>query len=144
MLDDPPDRSGVLGVFRKIDISRHRTGLAKRSRETRAVEARGARNESLLLTFYLSTEEKLEIDHVAYGSAAPWGYGYWRGFNYGYTEVRSYPEGTLVLDIVDARNRKLMWIGILQKEVRSTNPPGKQIRKSVKKLLKSFPPERVN
>lgn len=95
----------------------------------------------LLLTYYLSTEQKLEIEHVGYSPYSPWGYGYWPGFNYGYTEVRSYPEGTLVLDIVDARTRKLVWIGTLQREVRSTDPSGKQIRKSVTKLLKSYPPE---
>jgi hypothetical protein len=95
----------------------------------------------LLLTYYLSTEQLLEINHVGYSSYTPWGYGYWPGFNYGYTEVRSYPEGTLVLDIVDARSRKLVWIGTLQREIRSTNPPGKRIEKGVKKLLKTFPPK---
>ena len=72
----------------------------------------------------------------------PWGYGYWPGYNWGYTEARQYPEGTLVLDIVDARTRKLVWVGTLQREVRSTNPSGKQVQKAVKKLLKNFPPKK--
>ena len=62
--------------------------------------------------------------------------------NYGYTEVRSYKKGTLVLDIVDARTHQLVWMGVLEKEVRSVNPSGKRIQKTLKKLLKNFPPKK--
>ena len=96
----------------------------------------------LLLTYYLSTEMQLEIRHVGYSTMQPWGYGYWPGYNWGYTEARQYPEGTLVLDIVDAQTRKLVWVGTLQREVRSTNPSGKQVQKAVTKLLKNFPPKK--
>jgi len=95
----------------------------------------------VLLTYYLGATDELQINHVPYGPMSPWGYGYWGGFNYGYTEVRSYKKGTLVLDIVDARTRQLVWVGILEKEIQSVNPPGKRVQKSVKKLLKNFPPK---
>jgi len=96
----------------------------------------------LLLTFYYGDQDELQINHVSYGPYSPWGYGYWPGFNYGYTEVRSYKQGTLVLDIVDARTHKLVWMGILEKEVRSSDPPGKRMQKSITKLLKNFPPKK--
>jgi hypothetical protein len=96
----------------------------------------------LLLTYYYSDKDDLQVTHIPYSSYAPWGYGYWPGFNYGYTEVRSYTKGTLVLDIVDARTRKLVWMGVLTKEVQSANPPGKRIQKSITKLLKNFPPKK--
>ena len=47
-----------------------------------------------------------------------------------------------MLDIIDARTHNLMWTGVLEREVRSVNPSGKQIQKSLKKLLKNFPPEK--
>jgi len=47
-----------------------------------------------------------------------------------------------VLDIVDARTQKLVWMGILEKEVQSVNPPGKRIQKATTKLLKNFPPKK--
>jgi hypothetical protein len=47
-----------------------------------------------------------------------------------------------VLDIVDARTHQLVWMGRVEKEVRSANPPGKRIQKSVTKLLKNFPPQK--
>ena len=96
----------------------------------------------LLLTYYFGASDEVEIRHVSYSPYTPWGYGYWPGFNYGYTEVRSYTEGTVVLDIVDARTRQLVWMGRVEKEIRSVNPPGKKIQKSVKKLLKNFPPKK--
>jgi hypothetical protein len=96
----------------------------------------------LLLTYYFGASDELQINHVQYSPYSPWGYGYWPGFNYGYTEVRSYKQGTLVLDIVDARTHQLVWMGRVEKEVRSANPPGKRIQKSVTKLLKNFPPKK--
>lgn len=47
-----------------------------------------------------------------------------------------------MLDIVDARTQKLVWMGILEKEVQSVNPPGKRIQKATTKLLKNFPPKK--
>jgi len=79
---------------------------------------------------------------VPYSLYRPYGYGYWGGYGYSYTQVRRYNQGTIVLDIVDARTHQLVWVGILDKEVRSANPPGKRIEKSVKKLLKNFPPKK--
>lgn len=96
----------------------------------------------LLLTFYFSDKQELQIEHVAYSPYSPWGYSYWPGFNYGFTEVRSYTKGTLVLDIVDARSHKLVWMGVLEQEVRSSDPSGKRIEKAITKLLKNFPPKK--
>jgi hypothetical protein len=94
----------------------------------------------LLLTYYLGLNSELRIDHVPFGPSTPWGYGYWGGFNYGYTAARRYTKGTLVLDVVDARTHKLVWTGTLETTVQSANPPGNRVEKAVKKLLKNFPP----
>ena len=96
----------------------------------------------LLLTYYFSDKHDIQINYVPYAPYSPWGYGYWGGFNDGYTEVRSYTKGTLVLDIVDARTHQLVWVGVLEKEVQSANPPGSRIEKAVSKLLKNFPPKK--
>lgn len=96
----------------------------------------------LLLTYYLGLNNELRIDYVGYGPTTPWGYGYWPGFNYGFTDVREYTKGTLVLDIVDAETRRLVWTGTLKTTVQSANPPGNRVEKAVKKLLKDFPPKK--
>jgi hypothetical protein len=94
----------------------------------------------LLLTYYFSADRQFQVDYIPYSAYSPWGYGWWGGYGGGITEVRSYTEGTLVLDIVDARTHKLVWIGTVAKEIRSVNPSGKQIEKTISKLLKDFPP----
>lgn len=94
------------------------------------------------LTYHFGATDELEVYHVSYSPYRPWGYGYWGGYNYGYSGLRKYKKGTLVLDIVDARTHKLVWVGYIEKEVQSTNPSGKRITKSVTKLLKTFPPKK--
>jgi hypothetical protein len=94
----------------------------------------------LYLTYHFGASEEFQVDYVPYSTYSTWGYGYWGGYAGGYTQVRRYTEGTLVLDIVDAKTHKLVWVGSISKEVRSVNPPGKRIEKSITKLLKTFPP----
>jgi len=94
----------------------------------------------LFLTYLFSASQEFQVDYVPYSVYQPWGYGYWGGYAGGYTSVRAYDEGSLVLDIVDARTHKLIWTGTVTKEVRSVNPSGKQIEKTIAKLLKNFPP----
>ena len=94
----------------------------------------------LLLTYFYGAKDELSVSFVSWGPYSPWGYGYWGGYNYGYTDVRKYKEGTLVLDIVDAHTHQMVWTGVVEKEVRSVNPSGKRIEKTIKKLLKNFPP----
>jgi len=96
----------------------------------------------LLLTYYLGLEKDLRIDWVVYGATSPWGYGSWGGYGYGYAQAREYAEGTLVLDIVDARSRQLVWTGRMEKTIRSADPPGDQVERTVKKLLADFPPKK--
>lgn len=95
----------------------------------------------LLLTFYYGDTQEFQVNYMPYSPYRSWGYGYWGGFGGGYTDVRRYTKGTLVLDIVDARTHKLVWFGSISGEIRSVNPPGKRIEKTVSKLLKNFPPK---
>ena len=94
----------------------------------------------LLLTYHFSINRDVVIDYVPYSLYQPFGYSYWPGYTYTYTQVRSYAKGTVVLDIVDARTHQLVWVGTVEKEIQSANPPGKKIEKTVAKLLKNFPP----
>jgi len=96
----------------------------------------------LMLTYYVGVREELRVQYVSYSLYRPYGYGYWGGYGYGYTDVRRYNQGTVVLDIVDARTHQLVWTGTLEKAVSNPNPPGKKVQKSVTKLLKNFPPKK--
>ncbi len=93
----------------------------------------------LLLTYHFGASEEFRVNYMPYSSYRTWGYGYWGGYG-GYTDVRRYTEGTLVLDIVDAKTHQLVWFGSISKEIRSVDPPGKRIGKTITKLMKNFPP----
>ena len=77
---------------------------------------------------------------VGYG-----GYGWRRGFAVGTSDVRTYDEGTLVLDVIDPRTKSLIWRGTAKAAVdpdRSPEEREARIREAVEKLLSRFPPER--
>ena len=73
------------------------------------------------------------------------GYG-WRGWGAGgmgtaTTTASEYTEGTLVVDIYQAKAKQLMWRGVAQGELKDTpEKREKQLQKVSDKLFKDFPP----
>ena len=64
---------------------------------------------------------------------------------YAYSEVEVYDEGTLVLDLYDARSRMLIWRGVAHKELDETAPIDERaanVRRVVEKILDRYPPEK--
>ena len=92
----------------------------------REMSARGYRKvevlPDLVINFYLNTKEKIQ---ARTSPAAGAYYGYRRGYygawgGYGTeTTVTQYTEGTLHVDLVDARRNELAWEGIAQGRIRS-------------------------
>jgi hypothetical protein len=80
----------------------------------------------------------------------PWGYGYgsygryWGGYwGYGGVSVYQYEEGTLLIDFVEPDSKNLFWRGAAKREVDNTATPEKRdkmINDAVQKILKNFPP----
>ena len=79
----------------------------------------------------------------------PTGYGYGAG-HYGYrywddrsVDVYQYEEGSLVIDVVDAKTDKLLWHGVARSVVPDNPNPDeitKLVNEAVAALLKDFPP----
>jgi hypothetical protein len=75
------------------------------------------------------------------------GYGY-RGGHVGYTtgtEIRTYDEGTLILDVIAPATKQLLWRGTAKATVHATSTPEKRearIREAVALILESFPPRK--
>lgn len=93
----------------------------------------------LLLVYHAGMRNKVDV--------ASWGYGYGRYWRYpvGGVSVYQYTEGTLVLDIVDAQKKELVWRGVAQKALSETSSVEKReenLKKVVAKLLKNFPPQK--
>ncbi|WP_339918716.1 DUF4136 domain-containing protein [uncultured Flavobacterium sp.] len=95
----------------------------------------------LLVNIFTKEREKLEVNQFNAGWGYGWGYGWnpymWGGRNY----VSSSTEGTLYIDLIDAKKKELVWegegVGYLT-ENRSQKE--KQINEFVAKILAQFPP----
>lgn len=95
-----------------------------------------------LVTYYTSTESKIDVYHSGYG----YGYGYWGGWwgPYGMptTQVTQYDVGTLIVDIIDGSTNDLVWRGMIQKALAGNEGSEEKVKGYVAQVLKSFPPGR--
>lgn len=68
-------------------------------------------------------------------------YNYWgSGWNYAETAVVNYKEGTLVIDIVDNDNEKLVWQGVAIKTLQNvTKNPEARINALVTQIFEKYP-----
>jgi hypothetical protein len=96
------------------------------------------------ITFFLTTEQRQDVDVVF--SDGAYGWGGWYGFGSFYypawteTVVTKYLEGMLVMDFVDAETKQLIWRAYCRDEIRDWRNRDKNVMKAVDKALKSFPP----
>ena len=103
-------------------------------------------NPDLLVAIHTERHDKLSVSN--------WGYNYaphdlyWRGSGYwgaGGMDVHRYAEGTLIIDVVHAKDKELIWRGMGSKAF-PAEPTLEQIEKTVNKavakLLSNFPPKK--
>jgi hypothetical protein len=92
------------------------------------------RHADVLVTFYTAVRRRVVIHHSGW-----YGWGRW-GWHGGARWVNSYPEGTLVIDIVNRRDRQLVWRGVGEGAFTKMNPSDEKVAKKVSKILETFPP----
>ena len=114
----------------------------------REMEARGytysESSPDLLLNFNAKLARQVQVSQVPMG--APMGYYGYRGGFYGgwggyYTNVDQYTEGTLNIDLVDARRRQLVWEGVAIGRVTEKHRENREaaINTAVAEMFKKFP-----
>lgn len=107
-------------------------------------EAASQQQADLLVTYHIGEEERLDINSFRSN------YGYypcWHCFGYpGFDSdiwVTQYTEGKLVIDLVDAKSKQLVWRGVAKRRLPSFNTPAERdayIRETVTAIFKNFPP----
>lgn len=126
------DRNPLLDRRVRAAVERHLTAKGFEKRESGEVD--------FLVAYHASLEGKMDVTTMDRY------YGYRRrGVLVQETMVREYDQGTLVLDIVDARTNELTWRGTAQAEVTGADTPEERtakIDKAVEKTLAAFPPRR--
>jgi len=90
---------------------------------------------------HVATQQKQSLDtFYPAGPWGGWGWGGWGGM--ATTTVRTYLEGTLIVDMFNAKTNKLIWRGTATDTV-SDDPEknAKHIQKAIRKMFeKRFPP----
>ncbi len=96
----------------------------------------------------LSVNYQISVEHKIKASNASVGVGYgWGPAHIGVSKspTREWDEGTLILDLVDAQGKTLIWRGTAKGTVNPSNSPEEKkenIRKAVGHLLEDYPPSK--
>jgi len=141
--DAGPEETNYQSLF-----SQYMTKAIEREMDSRGY--RKADDPDLLVNFNARLEDKTKITTSPAPMYGGYGYyGYRRGFydpwmGYGYateTNVSQYTEGTVNIDLVDARQKKLVWeaVGIGRVRDDTFENLEERVNEAVPKFFESFP-----
>jgi len=100
---------------------------------------------SLLVSIFTKERERINVYNNHYGYGWGW-YPWYYGGHYGH-HVSTTTEGTLYIDLIDAKTKNLVWQGMgTSKLVRSSNIEKREerIRLIVNEILAKYPPGTEN
>ncbi|MCA9509377.1 MAG: DUF4136 domain-containing protein [Myxococcales bacterium] len=94
-----------------------------------------------LVTYHFAVDTQLEVQTHVFGD--PYGYRNVPGPTQGYASVREYQVGSLVIDVVGARDERLVWRGSTPTYLLGARTPEQRdarAREAVDAILAKFPP----
>ncbi|MEO8253018.1 MAG: DUF4136 domain-containing protein [Flavobacterium sp.] len=117
-------------ILRAIENEMDKKGMTK------------SENPDLLVNIFTKEREKIDVNQFNMGWGYGWGWG-WNPYMWGgNTYANSYTQGTLYIDLIDAKKKELIWegegIGVLTENRREKE---EQINEFVAKILAQFPPD---
>jgi hypothetical protein len=101
--------------------------------------ARADSGADFLVAAYTGRQSRIQVTDWGYGYGP---YGRWYG---GPVDVYEYEEGSLILDVVDAPSKKLVWRGAATAIIDPDATPEertKRINEAIAKVLAKFPPSK--
>lgn len=110
----------------------------------RELSAKGFQKESdnpdLLLVYHTGVQDKVEVTDWGYR----YSYDYW-GYGGRDISVYNYQQGTLIVDLIEAKTMELVWRGSATKAL-ETNPTPEQVEKTlneaIARMFQRYPPSR--
>ena len=101
-------------------------------------------NPDLLVNFFTKSREQVDVN--AFNNSWGYGYGYgWNPYIWGgnRTTVRTTTQGTLFIDLIDAKKKEMVWQGEGQGEIfKNQNNKEERIGEFVTEILKQYPPQK--
>jgi hypothetical protein len=97
-------------------------------------------NPDVLINIFTKERERVNVyNNLGWGYGFGWGWG--PGWGMGFTQTTTTPEGTLYIDIVDAKTKELVWQGIGTGYLTTnTEKKDERIAEFVTKILEQYPP----
>lgn len=123
-----------------------RTPLSSRlvSSMNRAMISRGlslSDTPDLLIDFAVSAEDRIDVrttpTHTVHRSHWNRGFSTWPTYN---TTVRQYTEGTLIIDLIDPAENRLVAEGAAQRRINNTNFTQQELDEIVSKIMAEVMP----
>lgn len=133
-------------AFYKKGIDKAKISDLDKKRIMRAIErellAKGmtkSENPNVLVSLFTKSRERINVNDGFYG-------GYYYPWYYGRSpiNVSQYTEGTLFIDIIDAKKKDLVWQGIGTGALSTRNVQQKieRINEFVKEIMEKYPPSK--
>src|SRR5690606_15146848 len=141
-------------AFYKTGIDRAQISDLDKKRILKAIDtemsARGyvkSENPDMLLSIFTKEREQVDIyNNFGWGAGLGWGWGWspWAwGPGWGGNNVSTRTEGSLYIDIIDAKKKELVWqgrgVGTLN-NIRNMEKKEKRIQEFVSEILEAYPP----
>ena len=98
----------------------------------------------LLVNIFTKEREQVDVNQFNAGFGYGWGFG-WSPFFYGgtTTNINRYSEGTLYIDLIDAKKKELIWQGEGEGTLtKDTHRKDEVIKEFVSKILSQYPPQK--
>ncbi|WP_075344172.1 DUF4136 domain-containing protein [Tenacibaculum agarivorans] len=139
-------------AFYKPGIDKADISDLDKKRIMRAIEAelvaKGMQKSStpdVLVSLFTKSRERINVnDNFGWGVGYGWGWGWnpWMWGGAGRLNVNQYTEGTLFVDVIDAKQKELIWQGIGSGalSMRSVERREARIKVFVKEIMEEYPP----
>ncbi|PZD78666.1 DUF4136 domain-containing protein [Mesonia sp. K7] len=136
-------------AFYKPGIDKTEISDLDKKRILRAIEAKliekgmiKSEQPDMLISIFTKTQENVNIYQNNWGWGYGWGWHPWY-WNSGFNTVSRTTEGTLYIDLIDAKKKELIWQG-MGTGVLYQNRDAKieQINEMVEEILEKYPPEK--
>lgn len=136
----PPVRNPVIQAQIQAAVDRE---LGAKGFTRSAVEE----NPDLLVTVHGWSQNRIEVNNYGYGYTGVYAYGpapYRPAVPISSVEVQNYTDGTMLLDFVDAKTKKLVWRGTASDTFNSPTPDvvKKTVDEAVRQLMQAYPPKK--
>jgi len=97
----------------------------------------------LLVNIFTKAREQVNVNQFNAGWGYGWGYG-WNPYLWGgNTNVYTTTEGTLYIDLIDAKKKEMIWqgegVGVL---TQNSGNKDERIKEFVSKILEQYPPQK--